>query len=92
MLLLVFPFLYTQKWLLVLSFGLELVDIVNSDCSFENNLRLLLLLILHDDEFIVHWDDVMILGKKTALFWLTISLKDIFETEKESNLGNILKE
>ena len=37
---------------LVLSFGLELVDIVNH-CWFENNLRLLFSLILHAEQFMV---------------------------------------
>ena len=68
----------------VLSFGLELrVDIVNH-CWIERNLRLLLLLILYAEEFIV--TEVMLWSqkKKTALFWLskandglTLSLKDI---------------
>ena len=68
----------------ILSFGLELrVDIVNH-CWIEKNLRLLLLLILYAEEFIV--TEVMLWSqkKKTALFWLskvndglTLSLKDI---------------
>ena len=87
-----------------LSFRLELVDIVNH-CWIEKNLRLLLFFILYAEEFIVTemmlWSQTK---KKTVLFWLaevndglTISLKDIFETEKESffcwpyNLGNMLK-
>ena len=50
-------------------FGLELVDIVNHDRWFENNVRLLLLLILRAEEFIVHWDDVMIPEKKQRYFY-----------------------
>ena len=74
---------------LVLSFGLELVDIVNH-CWFGKNLRLLFLLILHAEQFMVT-QMMLWFQKKTALFWLsevndklTISLKDIFEIEKES--------
>ena len=54
----------------VLSFGLELVDIVNH-CWMKKNLRSLLLLILYVEEFIVTEMMLWSQKKKTALFWLS---------------------
>ena len=87
-----------------LSFRLELVDIVNHCCCWKE-LKIAVVFYLVCRGVHCYWEDVMIPDKKkTVLFWLaevndglTISLKDIFETEKESffcwpyNLGNTLK-